>query len=76
MAENTAFVAAPLIVFDSHRELQNAVNLLTADPDFSSVRVFNNAGRLLASAATKVPDRAMTAARRDRRFGVSMMTPL
>src|SRR5262249_49155677 len=56
LAENTAFVVAPLIVFESDAELRKAVNLLKADPDFLWAAVHNAEGQLLARAGTERAD--------------------
>src|ERR1700730_12582607 len=39
LAEQMAFVAGPLIAFDSRSELTKALELLSADPDFAYARV-------------------------------------
>ncbi len=53
LANNTAFVVAPLIAFESQSEIRKAVNLLSADPDFVSATVRDAEGRPLARAGTQ-----------------------
>lgn len=52
LVKNTAFVAAPLIAFDSSAELKKSLDLLRADPDFVSARVLDADRHVLASSAT------------------------
>src|SRR5882757_6017123 len=49
LAKNTAFVAAPLIAFESSAELKKALDLLQADTDFFYAEIRDVEGRLLAS---------------------------
>jgi signal transduction histidine kinase/DNA-binding response OmpR family regulator len=51
LAKNTAFVAAPLIVFESGAELKKAVDLLQADADFVQASVLDAQGRTLATSS-------------------------
>ena len=51
LAKNTAFVAAPLIAFDSRTELKKALDLLQADADFSYAEIRDAQGYVLASSA-------------------------
>ncbi|MGI8960911.1 MAG: ATP-binding protein [Bryobacteraceae bacterium] len=52
LAKNTAFVAAPLIAFDSRKELKKAVDLLQADRDFFDAEIRDPEGHVLASSHT------------------------
>jgi PAS domain S-box-containing protein len=49
VAKQVAFIAGPLIAFDSHSELKKALELLRADPDFAYAQVRDNAGKPLAT---------------------------
>ena len=55
LAKNTAFVAAPLIAFDSTTELDKALTLLQADPDFRQAEALDAQGRILARFTAKGP---------------------
>ncbi len=48
----TAFVAAPLVAFDSRDELRKALELLRADPDFAYAEVSSKEGLFLATLGT------------------------
>jgi PAS domain S-box-containing protein len=48
-AEQTAFVTAPLIAFDSRNELNKALELLRTSPDFAYAQVSDESGTPLAS---------------------------
>jgi two-component system sensor histidine kinase/response regulator len=49
IARQAAFIAGPLIAFDSRSELSKALELLRADPDFAYAQVTDNAGQPLAT---------------------------
>src|SRR6266704_3012053 len=49
LAKNTAFVASPLIAFESSAELKKALDLLQADTDFFYAEIRDAEGRVLAS---------------------------
>src|SRR5574341_531915 len=49
LAENTAFLTAPLIAFESRNEMTKALKLLAADPDFAYALISDETGRPLAS---------------------------
>jgi PAS domain S-box-containing protein len=49
IAKQAAFMAGPLIAFDSISELRRALELLRADPDFAYAQVTDNAGKPLAT---------------------------
>src|ERR1700686_2227903 len=49
IAKQAAFIAGPLIAFDSQSELSKALELLRADPDFAYAQVTDNAGKPLAT---------------------------
>jgi PAS domain S-box-containing protein len=54
IAQQTAFVMAPLVAFDSRNEINKALSLLQANPDFAYAQVSNEEGARLASVG-KVP---------------------
>jgi PAS domain S-box-containing protein len=49
IAKQAAFIAGPLIAFESHSELRKALDLLRADPDFAYAQVTDTAGKSLAT---------------------------
>jgi PAS domain S-box-containing protein len=49
IAKQAAFIAGPLIAFDSRSELRKALELLRADPDFAYAQVTDNAGQPLGT---------------------------
>jgi PAS domain S-box-containing protein len=49
IAKQAAFIAGPLIAFDSRSELRKALELLRADPDFAYAQVNDNAGQPLGT---------------------------
>jgi HAMP domain-containing protein len=49
IAKQAAFIAGPLIAFDSQSELGKALELLRADPDFAYAQVTDGAGKPLAT---------------------------
>jgi PAS domain S-box-containing protein len=49
IAKQAAFIAGPLIAFDSQSELSKALELLRADPDFAYAQVTDGAGKPLAT---------------------------
>jgi PAS domain S-box-containing protein len=49
LAKQMAFVAGPLIAFDSRNELTKALELLSADPDFAYARVSDQSGTPLVA---------------------------
>src|ERR1700686_5058538 len=49
IAKQVAFIAGPLIAFDSRSELRKALELLRADPDFAYAQVNDNAGQPLGT---------------------------
>src|ERR1700681_1210400 len=54
VAKQAAFIAGPLIAFDSQAELSRALELLRADPDFVYAQVTDNAGKPLATVGRAV----------------------
>jgi two-component system sensor histidine kinase/response regulator len=57
MANETEFVMAPLIAFDSTDEIKRALELLRTNPDFSWARVSDETGAPLASVGEAAPIR-------------------
>jgi PAS domain S-box-containing protein len=55
LAQQTAFVTAPLVAFDSRSELKKALELLQINPDFVYARVSDEKGAPLASVGSVVP---------------------
>src|ERR1700674_41258 len=49
LAENTAFVAAPLVAFESTAEIKKVLNLLTANSDFAYASVTDQTHRSIAA---------------------------
>jgi PAS domain S-box-containing protein len=49
IAKQAAFIAGPLIAFDSRSELGKALDLLRTDPDFAYAQVTDNSGKPLAA---------------------------
>jgi PAS domain S-box-containing protein len=49
IAKQAAFIAGPLIAFDSQSELGKALELLRAEPDFAYAQVTDNTGKPLAT---------------------------
>jgi PAS domain S-box-containing protein len=56
VAKQTAFIAGPLIAFESHSELKKALELLRADPDLAYAQVTDNAGKPLATVGPAAPE--------------------
>src|ERR1700730_13230527 len=55
MAQQTAFVTAPLVAFDSRSELKKALELLQINPDFAYARVSDEKGAPLVSVGNVIP---------------------
>jgi PAS domain S-box-containing protein len=55
MAQQTGFITAPLVAFDSRGELKKALELLQVDSDFRYARVSDEKGTPLVSVGTVVP---------------------
>ncbi len=55
MAQQTAFVTAPLVAFDSRAELKKALELLQINPDFAYARVSDEKGAPLVSVGNVIP---------------------
>src|SRR5258708_12354450 len=55
MAQQTAFVTAPLVAFDSRGELKKALEQLQVDPDFAYGRISDEKGAPLISVGDVVP---------------------
>src|ERR1700733_9598541 len=53
----TAFLMAPLIAFDSRDEMNKALAMVRANPDFASSAVFGESGERLASAGSAPTNR-------------------
>jgi PAS domain S-box-containing protein len=57
IANQTKFVMAPLIAFDSRDEMKKALELLRTNPDFAYARVSDGTGTALASVGSAAPIR-------------------
>ena len=55
IAQQTVFVAAPLVAFDSRVELRKALELLKINPDFAYARISDEKGAPLVSVGDVVP---------------------